>query len=201
MHPDFSEDMVSSQHQPVLIDFSREKLINAIIFFLKNTKFCGKIKLFKLLYFLDFLHFRQTARSVTGLDYYAWEMGPVPRNLFFELNNPGDDLAKCVYIPKEAAPNEFFKMIPRCKFDNRFFTKREVGLMEQIAFIFKDIRAEDMIEVSHLPNMPWDKTIKTKGEKAEIDYFLALDDSKDSLSLEEVKERISEIQEVKSLFE
>ena len=93
--------MATNEIQPILMDFSREKLINAIVFFLKTTKFCGKIKLFKLLYFLDFLHFKQTAMPVTGLRYYAWEMGPVPRDLFFELNNPGEDLAKCVYIQKE----------------------------------------------------------------------------------------------------
>ncbi len=193
--------MGTNKSQPVLMDFSREKLIKAIVFFLKNTKFCGKIKLFKLLYFLDFLHFKQTAKSVTGLHYYAWDMGPVPRDLFFELNNPGEDLAKCVYIPKETAANGLFNMKPRCNFDKRYFTPREIRLMEQLAYVFKDAKANDMSDVSHLPNMPWDKTIKTKGEKAEIDYFLALDDQKDSLSLAEVIDRINEMQEVKSLFE
>lgn len=192
---------MSGEHQPILMDFSREKLINAIIFFLKKTKYCGKIKLFKLLYFLDFLHFKQTARSVTGLHYYAWEWGPVPKDLFFELNNPGADLAKCISIPKEAVSDDFFKMVPRCNFDKRYFTPREIKLMEQLAYVFKDAKANEMSDVSHLPNMPWDKTRKTKGEKAEIDYLLALDDQTDSLSLEEVRERIAEMQEVKSLFE
>ena len=196
-----TEIMATNESQPVLMDFSREKLINAIVFFLKKTKFCGKIKLFKLLYFLDFLHFKQTAKSVTGLRYFAWKMGPVPMDLFFELNNPGEDLAKCVYIPKETAANELFNMKPRCNFDKRYFTPREIRLKEQLAYIFKDAKAANMSDVSHLPNLPWDKTIKTKGKKAEIDYFLALDDQKDSLSLAEVRERINEMQEVKSLFE
>jgi len=193
--------MANNERQTILIEFSREKLINAIVFFLRKTKFCGKIKLFKLLYFLDFLHFKQTAKSVTGLRYYAWEMGPVPRDLFFELNNPGEDLAKCVYIPKETPANGLFNMKPRCNFDKKYFTPREIRLMEQLAYVFKNAKANDMSDVSHLPNMPWDKTIKTQGEKAEIDYFLALDDQKDSLSSKEVKERIEEMQEVKSLFE
>ena len=51
--------------------YHREKLINAIIYFAQNTKYCGKIKLFKLLYFLDFWHFKQTGKSVTGLDSQA----------------------------------------------------------------------------------------------------------------------------------
>ena len=51
---------------------ARNRLVNAIVFFADNTKFCGKIKLFKLLYLLDFEHFRQTGKSVTGGDYQAW---------------------------------------------------------------------------------------------------------------------------------
>jgi uncharacterized phage-associated protein len=72
----------------MLVEHSREKLINSIIYFLKNTKNCGKTKLFKLLYYLDFMHFRETGRSVTGLDYYAWDFGPVPKKLYDEINNP-----------------------------------------------------------------------------------------------------------------
>lgn len=59
----------------MLITHDREKLINTIIYFAIHVKKCGKIKLFKLLYFLDFEHYKQTGRSVTGLDYYAWKMG------------------------------------------------------------------------------------------------------------------------------
>ncbi len=62
----------------MLISRDREKLINVIVYFGRNTRFCGKTKLFKLLYLLDFQHFRATGRSVTGLDYRAWELGPVP---------------------------------------------------------------------------------------------------------------------------
>jgi hypothetical protein len=53
----------------MLINHEREKLIQSVIYFAKNTEFCGKVKLFKLLYFLDFEHYKMTGRSVTGLKY------------------------------------------------------------------------------------------------------------------------------------
>ncbi len=56
----------------MLIEHDRAKLLNSIIYFLSNTKSCGKTKLFKLLYYLDFMHFREIGWSVTNLDYYAW---------------------------------------------------------------------------------------------------------------------------------
>src|SRR3972149_1376061 len=77
----------------MLLSHEREKLINAIIFFADNTRFLGKTKLCKLLYFLDFGHFKETGRSVTGMDYYAWKMGPVPVDLYEEVEAPEPDMA------------------------------------------------------------------------------------------------------------
>src|SRR5471030_2891987 len=82
----------------MLIDRSREKLINAIIYFADNTNSCGKTKLFKLLYFLDFEHFYQTGRSVTGMEYFAWRMGPVPVALYDEINVLSPDMAEKIEI-------------------------------------------------------------------------------------------------------
>jgi Antitoxin SocA-like, Panacea domain len=72
----------------MLISRNREKLINVVVYFASNTRHCGKVKLFKLLYLLDFTHFRETGRSVTGLDYRAWKMGPVPLELM-KSEGPG----------------------------------------------------------------------------------------------------------------
>ena len=83
----------------MIITHSREKLINAVLYFSQNTKFCGKTKLMKLLYFLDFMHFKQTGKSVTDLDYFAWEQGPVPKEFFEEINNtPKEDLNAIITI-------------------------------------------------------------------------------------------------------
>ena len=91
----------------MLVTREREKLINAIIYFVNNTKTCGLVKLFKLLSFLDFEHFRQTGRSVTGLDYFAWPWGPVPRDLFFEIKGqPKEDLARAVTFGKNENKSE-----------------------------------------------------------------------------------------------
>src|SRR5215472_1919492 len=77
----------------------REKLVNAIIFFVSNTKRCHTLKLFKLLNFLDFEHFRQTGFGVTGLEYKAWPKGPVPSALWHEFKKGGSgDLRKAVSV-------------------------------------------------------------------------------------------------------
>ncbi|MDD5614462.1 MAG: Panacea domain-containing protein, partial [Candidatus Omnitrophica bacterium] len=59
-------------------DYSKEKIINLIIYFSNNTKNCGLTKLFKLLAYSDFRHFKKTGKSITGLKYFAWDFGPYP---------------------------------------------------------------------------------------------------------------------------
>ena len=170
----------------------REKLVNAITYFAKNTENCGKTKLMKLLYYLDFWHFKETGKSVTGLDYHAWRKGPVPRDLFLELDNMRPDLKAAIDIVTRGSLR---KIVPKQEFEDRYFTPREKRLLEEISFIFRDANAEDMSNASHLANAPWDRTFKEKGEWAKIDYLLSIDDAKGCLPYEEAKERMEEIEE------
>ena len=159
----------------MIITHHREKLINAMIYFARKTNFCGKTKLLKLLFLLDFQHFKQTGKSVTGLDYFAWEMGPVPKDLYEELQDKmKPDMKRAIEI---RAIGDFQKIIPKAKFDADYFSNRELTMLDNLVFIYKDVKAEDMIEVTHLPNEPWDKTLKEKGEFHPIDYFLAIDNT------------------------
>lgn len=183
----------------MIITYHREKLINAIIYFANNTKYCGKTKLMKLLYFLDFMHFKRTGKSVTGLDYFAWMMGPVPKDLFQELSgNMKPDMKAA--IRELPADKEFQQISPKKRFNADYFSKKEMELLENISFIFKDAKADLMIESTHLKNEPWDRTLKEKGEFQKIDYMLAVDSDIVSLSFDEAHERMEEISEVRKLF-
>jgi uncharacterized phage-associated protein len=182
----------------MIITHYREKLINAIIYFAKHTKHCGKTKLLKLLYFLDFYHFKQTGKSVTGLEYFAWEKGPVPKDLFEELpDNMKSDLKDSINI---VLSESLQKIVPRKKFNDEYFTNREKELLETISFIFGDTKADDMVEVTHLKNEPWHRTLKEKGPWQKIDYLLSIDDAEDSLTYNEAKERMEEISEMHQIF-
>jgi len=182
----------------MIITHHREKLINAIIYFAKNTKYCGKTKLLKLLYFLDFSHFRETGRSVTGLDYSAWQMGPVPKDLFDELSdNMLSDLKGAIKIVQL---DNFQKITPKKKFDDKYFSKREIKLLEKWSFIFKEAISEDMVNVTHLANKPWEKTLYEKGEYKKIDYLLSIDNEDGSLNINEAINRLKEISEMHRVF-
>lgn len=184
----------------MIIEHKRDKLINMLIYFLNNTKFPGKTKLFKLLYFSDFLHFRETGKSITGLKYKAWREGPVPDELYKEFKNPLPDLREKIDFPSSVLNDSFLKLTPRSEFDEKYFTKRELRIMKEVSIFFKDTDAENISGYSHLKGHPWQITIETIGKNQEIDYMLALDDEKDSISKEETLERIYEREELERIF-
>ncbi len=181
----------------MLITHERDKTLNAILYFAKNTKYCGKTKLCKLLFFADMDHFQQTGRTITGLDYFAWDFGPVPADLYRELDNPPADLSKkIVAVPTQEKTFVKISPKPNAEVDTQYFSKRELSIIEKISEIYSDVRAQDIIEISHIKNAPWDKTRKEKGKNAKINPLLALNGDKDTLTVEEVTETNQERDEL-----
>jgi len=164
-------------------NFYRLKLLNAILYFAHNTKRLNLTKLLKLLYFLDFTHFRQTGYPSLNLLYYSWNRGPVPKDFYEEIKGnrvPDDFSGEFAIIPSERwerthteRKESLFKAIS--KPDLGVFTPRELEIMQNLSDIYRDAAAKDMSEITHLPQTPYDVTIRTKGLYKYIDYLLCVD--------------------------
>lgn len=167
----------------MIVTHNREKLINAIIYFLENSSLIGKTKLFKLLYFLDFEHFKETGRSVTGLAYHAWKMGPVPVALQEEIENPEPDLAENLEI--DVGENNGYKYTnfkPKSRFDSKHFTKRELRLLKEIADRYYMCNAKEMVYWTHLEKEPWHRVWELENRKFEkIPYEYVLEESEEEI--------------------
>jgi uncharacterized phage-associated protein len=175
----------------MLITHEREKLCQAVVFFAKNTNKLGKTKLFKLLFFLDFEHFKLTGRSVTGSRYDAWPKGPVPKELSDEFNSFGQDLAACAQVslvPTWRGPMQ--KVVPKIAFSPRLFSKRELSLMHDLAARYRDSTADEMIEQTHLENRPWHQVYEVeKRHQQTIPYELALNKQEADAMQRQIRER------------
>lgn len=180
----------------MLLTHEREKLINTIIFFAENTKHLHKTKLCKLLYFLDFEHYKETGRSVTGMDYFAWKMGPVPVEFFEEVDHPDADMAEKIdFSYKQISQGNMLLVNPLAKFDPTHFSKREMGILRNLATEFRDALAEDMVEATHLENQPWHKVYEVDGQhQSQIPYDLAIRKQEKSVMHGVVKEREAVVQ-------
>jgi uncharacterized phage-associated protein len=168
------------------LDRQRLKLLNALLFFSDNVLNAGKIKLFKLLYFLDFIHYSETGRSVTGLNYNAWQLGPVPVDLFEEWDNPRPDFNAHITRKDRSAGTGRVAQAVKAMRPPRMdiFTDREIRIMNRLAKLHFRDTAKQMIDAAHFESGPWDIVFKKQGRnQEEIPYELALlnVDAKDEL--------------------
>jgi len=162
------------------MNHTRRKLLNAVLFFAKNTRNLNTTKLCKLLFFLDFTHFRQTGYPVIGLHYHAFERGPVPRNFWLEIKDGrvSDDFRDAFAVQVNSDTDQEYKELrftAKTVPDMRVFSPRERKIITYLSEIYKTATARQLSEISHLKNTPWYKTFHSSGPNSPIDYHLALD--------------------------
>ena len=192
---------------PLALGNTKEKLKNAIIYFVLQDKTVKLTKLMKLLFYLDFRHYRETGYSVTGMVYFAWTKGPVPAQVYEELINKKDhDLGLKGIMSIIKSPNDIdqleskIKLPALAKFSNHPFTKREVKILQDVSEMLDGYSASLVSEASHEQDQPWDITRKTKGDNADIDYELAFR-GLDQDTIDEIHEEQRDRQALGNFFE
>jgi uncharacterized phage-associated protein len=161
----------------LVITKEREKLLQAIVYFAQHTKNCSKTKLLKLLFLLDFEHFKLTGRSVTGLDYFALPLGPVPATVLAEFEQPADDFEQSIDVVREPFFNfRRQRVTAKTDFNSSLFSRRELRLLEEIATKYREQTATEMVDVVHAENGVWDRVWNGgSGVGCRIPYELAIE--------------------------
>jgi len=185
------------------MNLAEKKTLNAILYFVEKTNYCYKTKLFKLLYFWDFLNIKHHGESITGYTYVTFPKGPVPVELYNQITHEElpEEFRKSFSIVEYVDDDDkkSFRIIPKkgVKIDLEWLSKSEMESLEQIAYTYIDSSATQMSELTHLKNTPWSRTMEKLGLGKTIDYLLALDDQA-TISREEAEERITLQKELKS---
>jgi hypothetical protein len=84
---------------------------------------------------------------------------------------------------------------PTADFDQDIFSCRELQLLQKLSEEYFDTEAKDMVEATHLENLPWDKVYnQMKSPKSEIpyEYALKLGERDEMLGMARERERIIE---------
>ncbi|OGF89494.1 hypothetical protein A3I27_00785 [Candidatus Giovannonibacteria bacterium RIFCSPLOWO2_02_FULL_43_11b] len=153
-----------------MVKINEKKYKNAILFFAKKIQngTLGKLKLMKLLYFLDFDFFEKYGKSVTGDEYLRFEYGPVPRMGEKILKKMDGKEIKVVKHKMPKGYNDQQRIEPLVEFDPCVFTKEEILMLEEIAGKWEKFTGTEMKNASH-GEAPW---IATKPDDV-IDYNLS----------------------------
>ena len=131
------------------------KYENAILYFIKycNNKYLGATKLNKLLYYLDFINYRDRKDSVTGDFYIHNHYGPTPSKVnvvISEMLERGDIEVK--KDPFENSHSTSFNI--KKDVDEKVFDKKEQELLKNICKEFSDWSTDKIVEQTHLES-PW----------------------------------------------
>lgn len=149
-----------------------EKFTEMVVFFSEQIQ-PFKTKMNKLLFYADFLMFKQSCFSISGVRYRAIDMGPVPNNFqsIFEYlaNNEYIDIFYTQF--PQGYTGEQFKARKERPFNQELFSETEMTVLNKVAEVFKSSTTNDIIETSHLENA-WKENEK---EKNVISYKFAFD--------------------------
>jgi len=142
-----------------------EKAAQFVLYFAERMQPL-KTKLNKLLYFADFDHYRHTGFGISGIDYRAIQLGPVPSHFreFFELLEQKGFLAVEQENTERGTGERFIALQP---FDSGFFSPSELAAMDAIAVRFEETRTQEIVDISH-EETGWRANVE---EKALISYL------------------------------
>jgi len=149
-----------------------EKFTEMVVYFSEKVQ-PFKTKMNKLLFYADFLMFKQSCFSISGVRYKAIDMGPVPSNfqsIFEFLANKGEIDIYTTEFPGGYTGEQFKARIDR-PFNSSLFSEPEIEVLEKVTTVFKLKSTNDIIESSHLEEA-WRKNQK---EKSTISYEYAFD--------------------------
>jgi len=127
-----------------------EKIAAMVLFFSQKLE-PWKTKLNKLMFYSDFLHFKRTCFSISGLNYRAIDMGPVPMNfnsIFDFLENSGK-LWICRTEFSNGGIGEQFKISPSQNVDFSVLSDIEIQTLTEVAEKMGPKSTDEIISLSH----------------------------------------------------
>lgn len=124
---------------------SLNRLKNLMLYVLENSKEVWCTKMNKLLFYIDFLAYRENGMAISGLSYKAIDFGPVPErwNVVYsefdeihqELRSVGDFVGSILTAMAKA--------------DMVLFSEAEIKVIEQVCTRFNNLSSRELSRLSH----------------------------------------------------
>ncbi len=145
---------------------SLQKLKNVMLYFINNSNRLFQTSMNKLLFYTDFLLYRECGHGLTGLSYIAQNFGPVPlnwTNVFSAFEEISTEIINC------GNGNEGYILTSDMPYDINEFSAQEMEILNQVRDQFIQLSPTKISEISH-KEKAWTDNIRTHGL---IDYSYA----------------------------
>ena len=127
----------------------KNKVYNVILYLIDES--ISKTKLLKEMFYVDFLFYKKSCKSLTGLEYCKLPYGPVPDE-FEEILNNGYNakIISCDYKIKNGY--ESIDISKKKQFDKSVFCEEELKVLEYVKKHFKNYNVKNIVDFSHKEN-------------------------------------------------
>lgn len=124
----------------------KNKIINLILMFAK--KGILKTKLLKEMFYADFLNYKYTGESITGLEYAKLPYGPVPDN-FEKIITECKNEELISYNIEYKNEYELHNIKSLTEIDETVFTNEELDIIDKVIDFFKDFKSKEIADFTH----------------------------------------------------
>lgn len=140
---DYKEDTILNGYS----SFDSVKLFNMVLYFASSGVL--KTKLMKLLWYADFLMYKNKKRSISGISYVHFPYGPVPKKHDLMLGTM--EGINAIEIMEEEAYNGYIKITIKAQeeFKDSFFKEEEIEILNYVNDYFKDFGSKEIADFSH----------------------------------------------------
>lgn len=125
---------------------NKEKIINMILYLANGC--IQKTKLLKEMFYADFIYYKNTGSSITGLEYAKINFGPVPDD-YEKIINECTKKNKIEYNINFKNEFEYHNIKSIEKPDKNVFSEEEIKTIEFIKEYFKNFTSTDIVNFSH----------------------------------------------------
>ena len=134
------------------------RLKNLLLYVIEQMGDVFQTKMNKVLFYIDFLSYRESGMSISGLAYNAIEFGPVPQR-WDRVYSAFDEI-----VPESRLVHdqESTALTASAEADMTCFTDQERAIIDVVCAKMKGLSAHDISELSH--NEPaWQKHLQKEG--------------------------------------
>lgn len=124
---------------------SLSRLKNLMLYLLENTNEVWCTKMNKLLFYIDFLAYRENGMAISGLSYKAIDFGPVPERwnvVYSEFDEIHQEL-------RSAGGFVGSVLTATDKADMTLFSESEIKVMERVCTLFSRLSSRELSNLSH----------------------------------------------------
>lgn len=138
------------------------KIGNTLVYFAEHVPHLSKTKLLKLVYLLEETTIRRRSRPFLNLDFEVWKLGPVAKDLYFDLSSTKQYIFED-YIRTHLEEEDRVYVSAVRAFEDDEFSDVELSILDDVIKEFGHLSAKELVDITHSPHSPWTMTAIQQG--------------------------------------